>query len=135
MKRASLIIFLLYATAAGAALNVTVFSPKVIGQKADVQLGLQNNLNENVRSARAAVFLVDDQGTVVAQGSRWIIGGFASSLGLAAGGTNTFHFVVDGARAFTHTNLTAKVTINRVVLDGGRLADVNKDVQVKPAAK
>jgi hypothetical protein len=135
MIRTFFITLLLGATTAGAALNVTVSPAKVSGQKADVQLGLQNNLNENVRSARAVVFLLDDQGKVVAQGSRWIVGGFASSPGLAAGGTNTFHFVVDGAKPFTGANLTAKVTVNRVVLEGGKLADVNKDVQVKPAAK
>jgi hypothetical protein len=135
MTRAFLMVLLLSAGTAGAALNITVSPAKMIGQKADVQLGLQNNLNENVRSARAVVFLLDDQGKVVAQGSRWIIGGFVSSPGLAAGATNTFHFVVDAAKPFTGANVTAKVTVNRVVLEGGRLADVNKDVQVKPAAK
>jgi hypothetical protein len=133
MVRAFLIILLLSATAASAALNVTVFPPKVTGQKAEVPLVLKNNLNEDIRSARAVVFLLDGQGKVIAQGTKWIIGGVGSSPGLPVGGTNTFHFVVEASKPFTHTDLTAKVTINRVVLENGRLADVNKDVQVKPA--
>jgi hypothetical protein len=135
MIREFFIILMLSATTAGAALNVTVSPPKVIGQKADVTLGLKNDLNENVRSARAVVFLLDDQGKVVAQGTKWIIGGLPSSPGLAAGTTNVFHFVLDGTRPFVGANLTAKVAVNRIVLEGGTLGDVNKDVQVKPSVK
>jgi hypothetical protein len=135
MIRASLVVLLLCVATADAALNVTVSAPKVIGQKADVPLGLKNDLNENVRSARAVVFLLDDQGKVVAQGTKWIIGGFPSSPGLAVGATNVFHFVVDGPKPFVSTNLTTKVTINRIVLEGGRLADVNKNVQIQKVSK
>jgi hypothetical protein len=135
MVRVFFIILWFCTSTADGALNVTVFPPKVTGQKADVSLGFKNNLNENVQSVRAVVFLQDDQGKVVAQGTKWIIGGIASSPGLAAGATNTFHFVVDAAKPFTGANLTAKVTINRVVLEGGRLADVNKDVQIQKVSK
>jgi hypothetical protein len=31
--------------------------------------------------------------------------------------------------------LTAKVSFSRVVLAGGKLADVNKEVQIQPATK
>jgi hypothetical protein len=133
MKILSSIILCLIISVARAELSVAVSPPKFAGQKADVPLALKNNLNENVRSARAVVFLIDDQGKVVAQGTKWIIGGLPSSSGLAVGATNVFHFVVDGPKPFPRTNLTAKVTVNRVVLENGRLADVNKDVQVKPA--
>lgn len=133
MVRVFFIILWFCTSTADAALNVTVFPPKVTGQKADVPLLFKNDLNENVRSARAVVFLLDGQGKVVAQGTKWIIGGIASSPGLPVGGTNAFHFVVEATKPFTHTDLTAKVTINRVVLENGKLADVNKDVQVKPA--
>jgi hypothetical protein len=135
MIRTFFITLLLGATTAGAALSVTVFPPKVTGQKADVALGLKNDQNENVRSARAVVFLLDDQGKVVAQGSKWIIGGLPPSPGLAAGATNMFHFVLNGTKPFTSANLTARVAVNRVVLEGGRLADVNKDVQIQKVSK
>jgi hypothetical protein len=38
--------------------------------------------------------------------------------------TNAFHFVVTADKPFTTTNLTAKVSFSRVVLEGGKLADV-----------
>ena len=38
-------------------------------------------------------------------------------------------------KRFTSTNLTAKVQFNRVVFDGGKLADVTKEVSVTPASK
>jgi hypothetical protein len=54
---------------------------------------------------------------------------------LAAGATNSFHFVVASDKPFPTTNLTAKVTFNRVVLESGKLSDVTKDVSVTPATK
>ena len=59
--------------------------------------------------------------------------------GLAAGATNVFHFVIPlaegNSRQFGSTNLAAKIQFNRVVLEGGKLADVTKDVSVTPATK
>ena len=49
---------------------------------------------------------------------------------MAAGATNAFYFVVPATKPFTTTNLTAKVSFSRVVLEGGKLADVRKDVKI-----
>jgi hypothetical protein len=76
------------------------------------------------------VFLLDDSGKMVGQASRWVIGGSKNNPGLPAGATNTFNFVVAVDKSLSSTNLTAKVSFSRVVLEGGKLADVNKDVQV-----
>ena len=59
----------------------------------------------------------------------------SNTNGLAAGATNVFHFVVTADKPFTTTNLTAKVSFSHVVLEGGTLADVSKQVTVTPAAK
>ena len=126
---------LLYAVAAQAQLVVTVSPPKIAGNKVDVPLAMKNSSGEKIESARAVVFLLDDQGKMIAQGTRWVIGGSEDKPGLAAGATNAFHFVIQSDKPFNSTNLTAKVSFSRVVLDGGKLADASKDVQIQNAAK
>jgi hypothetical protein len=123
------------ATVAQAQLAVTVSPVKVVGQKAIVPLAMENHFVEKVESARALVFLLDEEGKMVGQGSRWVIGGAKDKSGLSAGATNAFHFVIAADKAFTTTNLTAKVQFNRIVLEGGKLADAVKDVSVVPAKK
>ncbi len=116
---------------ARAQLAVTVFPPKVSGQKAVVPLALKNGLSEGVESARAVVFLLDEQGKAVGQPvTRWVIGGGADKPGLAVGATNSFHFVIASDKPFTTTNLTAKISFSRVVLAEGRIADVIKEVVI-----
>jgi len=119
---------------ASAQLAVTVSPVKATGQKAIVPLAMRNGFAERIESARAVCFLLDDQGKMVGQASRWIIGGTGDKAGLAAGATNAFNFVVATARPFTSTNLTAKVSFSRVVLEGGKLADA-RQVTVTPAEK
>jgi len=70
---------------------------------------------------------------MTAQGTRWVIGGGKGSAALAAGATNTFHFVLTTEKPITTTNLTAKVDFNRVVLEGGRLANPSQDVKIQSA--
>jgi len=120
---------------ANAALVVMVDQPKITGSRAVVPLAMKNNFAEKVESARAVVFLLDHQGKVVGQSTKWVIGGSQDKPGLAAGATNAFHFVIAAGKPFTTTNLSAKVSFNRVVLEGGKLGDVNKDVQIQPATK
>jgi hypothetical protein len=108
---------------------------KVIGQKAVVPLAFKNDLNEKIESARAVTFLIDEQGKVVGQDTRWVIGGNRDKPGLASGATNAFHFVIASDKPFTTTNLTAKVQFSRVVLEGGKVANVKKDIVVTEAAK
>ena len=120
---------------AEAQLTVVVSPPRITGTKAMVPLSISNGLSEKVESARAAVFLVDQDGKMIAQGTQWVIGGDKDKTGLAAGATNIFHFVVTTDKPITTTNLTAKVNINRVVLEGGKLADLRRDVNVLPAVR
>ena len=129
----ALAILWLATTASQAQLSVTVSPVKITGQKAVVPLTLKNNLNEKIESARAAVFLLDDQGKMVGQATKWVIGGSENKPGLAAGTTNSFHFVITADKPFVTTNLTAKVSLSRIVLEGGKLGDAVKDVQIQNA--
>jgi hypothetical protein len=47
-------------------------------------LELKNTFTNNIESARAVVFLLDDQGKMVGQAAHWIIGGTKAKPGLAA---------------------------------------------------
>jgi len=116
---------------AQAQLATTVSPPKVTGNKAVVPLAMNNNFGQKIESARAVVFLLDEQGKMVGQATRWVIGGSPDKPGLAAGATNVFNFVITIDKPFPTTNLTTKVSFSRVVLEGGKLADVKKDVQIQ----
>ncbi|GEM_PF-732912 len=118
---------------ASAQLAVTVSPVKATGQKAIVPLAMKNGFAERIESARAVCFILDAQGKMLGQASRWIIGGTADNAGLAPGATNVFNFVVNAAKPLVATNLTAKVTLSRLVLQGGKLADPQKAVTVNPA--
>ena len=115
---------------ARAQLAVTVAAPKVTGRKAVVSLAMKNGLADQVESARAVCFLLDEQGKMLGQATRWVIGGTEDNPGLAAGATNAFHFVITSDKPFTTTNLTTKVQFSRIVLEGGKLADPQRDVQI-----
>jgi hypothetical protein len=114
--------------AASAQLAVTVLPVKITGQKAVVPLVLKNNFTNAIQSARAVCFLLDDQGKMIGQSTKWVIG--QNKTGLAPKGETTFNFVITDPQPFTTTNLTAKVSFSRVVLDGDKLADVTKAVSV-----
>ena len=66
---------------------------------------------------------------------KWVIGGSEGKPGLAAGATNVFHFVITSDKPITTTNLTAKISVNRIVLEGNKLADAVKDVQIQDPGK
>jgi hypothetical protein len=127
--------FLICPSLASAQLVVTVAPAKIAGNKAVVPLAMENKFTEKVESARAVVFLLDDQGKMVGQATKWVIGGSQDKPGLTSGATNAFHFVIAGEKPFTTTNLTAKVSFSRVVLAGGKLADARKDVTVTTATQ
>ena len=124
------LLFLFCALASHAQLAVTVSPVKITGQKAVVPLGMKNNLTNKVESARAVCFLLDEQGRMVGQSTKWVIGGSQDKAGLATAASRTFNFVVTSPQPFTATNLTAKVSFTRVVLDGGKLADLTKAATV-----
>jgi hypothetical protein len=131
-----ILLLLLGTTMAHAQLAVMVSPIKVAGQKAVVPLAMKNSFAEKIESARAVVFLLDEEGKMVGQPTtRWVIGGSQDKPGLAAGATNSFYFVIAGGKPCTTTNLAAKVTFNRLVLEGGKSADANKDVKIQAANK
>ena len=119
---------LIFVFAASAQLAVTMLPVKITGQKAVVPLALKNNFTNAIQSARAVCFLLDDQGKMIGQSTKWVIG--QNKTGLAPKGETTFNFVITSPQPFTTTNLTAKVSFSRVVLDGDKLADVTKAVSV-----
>jgi hypothetical protein len=96
---------------------------------------MKNNLAGKVESARAACFLLDDQGKMIGQSAKWVIGGTKDRPPLEPKSETTFNFVITNPKPFTTTNLTAKISFSRVVLNGGKLADSTKDVQIQSAAK
>lgn len=126
-------VLLLSPLLASAQLAVTVSPVKVAGQKAIVPLVMKNNFPEKIESARGVVFLMDDQGKMVGQKTGWMIGGTRERPALEAGKEATYNFVITANRPLTTTNLTAKVTINQLILTGGKIADVNKDVRIQNA--
>lgn len=100
-----------------AQLDYGISETKQTGTKAVVTLSLTNNFPEKVESARASVFLFDDAGKVIAQNTRWIIGGTPGKAGLEPKAVAKFHFVLETEKAFT----TNRVLLNRIILEGGRV--------------
>jgi hypothetical protein len=113
-----------------AQLTIDVAPPKIVGDKAIVSLVMKNNLPEKVQSAKAALFLMDDQGKVVGLSTRWVIGGTRNVPGLSPGATNNYNFVITSPKPFVSTNLTAKVQFSRVILAGGKLVNVAQEVKI-----
>jgi len=128
--RVTSIIALFCVTVAQAQLAVTISPPKIVGEKAVVKLAMKNNLADKVESARAMCFLLDEQGQMVGQSTKWVIGGTKDRPPLAPKTETTFNFVLTSPQPWTTTNLTAKVSFSRVILAGGTLADVQRDVTV-----
>ena len=132
--------WLLAAASVNAQLAVSVSPPKITGSKALVKLDIKNTFAEKVESARAVCFLTDEQGKVVGQATQWVIGGSLQTAtsgerpALEPGATNSFHFVIATDR-ITTTNLAARVNFSRVILEGGKLADVNGAVKIENATK
>src|SRR5208282_2080870 len=120
---------LLCAVSASAQLAVTVTPPKIAGQKAIVQLKMKNNLTNKVESARAVCFLLDEQGKMVGQATKWVIG--QNKTGLEPKGETTFNFVIANPRPFLITNLTAKVNFSRLILEGEKTVNPNKEVTIE----
>ena len=123
-----LLVTFLGLTIADAQLIVRVDEPKATGRKAVIKLTMKNSFEEKVESARAQIFLLDDQGNVVGQAVRWVIGGTKDKPALAPDAETTFNFVVETDKPFT----TNKMTFTRLILEGGKVVDVNRNVEIKP---
>lgn len=128
--RTLFVIAIFFASVAQAQLAVTVSLPKIVGQKAIVSLAMTNNLAEPVESARAVCFLLDEQGKMIGQSSKWVIGGTKDRPALPPQTGTTYNFVISSPQPFTTTNLTAKVSFSRLVLAGNKLADGAKSISI-----
>jgi len=122
---------LVCAAPAQAQLAVIVSPPKIAEQKAVVELKMKNNFALNVESARAICFLLDDQGKMVGESTKWVIGGTKKRPALESKKETSFNFVITGSQPFVTTNLTAKVSFSRVILEGEKLADPKTDVLIQ----
>ena len=120
---------------AQAQLAVTVSPPKISGQKAVVQLALTNNLSWSVESARAICFLLDDQGKMVGQSTKWVIGGTKDRPKLAPKSGTKFNFVITSQQPFTTTNLLAKISFSRLNLEGRNSVDLIQEISISPSTK
>jgi hypothetical protein len=119
-----LIIFLLVSVTAHAALTVKVDEAKQVGKKVVIKLTMKNTFKEKVESARAQVFLMDDKGKIVGQAVRWVIGGTKDKPALTPDAETVFNFVVETDKPFA----TKTVSFTRLILEGGKVADVNQNV-------
>lgn len=116
---------------AQAQLAVTVAPPKVTGQKVIVQLDMTNELTNEVKSARAICLLLDEQGKMMGQSTKWVIG--QNKKALEPNTEAKFSFVITSPQPLVSSNLTAKVIFSRLILEGGKVADVPRTVEVVPA--
>ena|SRR5687767_2846978 len=118
--------FLLLPGLCSAALSVRVEPPKQQAAKTVVKLTLKNTFPGNIESARATVFLNDSNGKVIGQSTKWIIGGSRNAKPLLPNATTNYNFVIQTEKPVTSAN----VTFSRIVLEGGKLADL-KDVIIE----
>jgi hypothetical protein len=116
-----------------AQLAVTVQPPKIADQKAIVELKIKNDFGGSIESARAICFLLNEQGKMVGESSKWVIGGTKNRPALKPNDETSFNFVITSSQPFASTNLTAKVSFSRVVLEGEKLADPKTAVQIQNA--
>lgn len=116
-------------------LAVTVSPPLITGQKAVVALAMTNGLPEKIESARAVCFLLDEQGQMIGQASKWVIVSKASQPALEPKTGATYNFVITSRQPFATTNLTAKVSFSRIVLQGGKAGNPAKDIIVSSSTQ
>jgi hypothetical protein len=126
---------LLFGQSGFAQLAVAVSRPALTGQKVVVKLTMTNTFKAKIESARAALFLLDENGSMFGQESRWVIGGTKEHSALEPGKEATFNFVVQAGHRFTTTNLTANISFTRLVLDGGQQIDPVKNVTINSTKK
>jgi hypothetical protein len=70
---------------------------------------------------------------MIGQSTKWVIGGIKDRPALQPKSSTIFNFVITSPQPWTMTNLTAKVSFSRIVLDGGKQADIKHDVLITTA--
>lgn len=109
-----------------AELIVNVSEPKTASAKALVKLTVQNTFSEKVESARATMFLLNEQEKLVGQATQWIVGGTDEKPALASNASITYNFVIPTDKPFTKT----KLIFNRIILEGGKQVDPAKNFEI-----
>ena|SRR5689334_829676 len=129
LARVGLLVMLLLfgALTSDAKLVVRAETPTLTGKKSVVKLTMRNTFAAKIESARATVFLIDDQGKVVGRATQWVIGGKKDRPPLAADATTEYNFVLSAEKPFTRT----KVTFTRLALEGGKVVDPQKNVEIE----
>jgi hypothetical protein len=122
---------LLCAMSAMAQLAVTVSPPKIIAEKAIVKLRMKNGFAEKIESARAICFLFDNQNKMVGESAKWVIGGTKNRPALGPNKETAFNIIITSPRPFTTTNLTAKISFSRLILEGGKSVNANEEVRIE----
>ena len=131
ISRILICLTIICAAAVQAQLTVVLSPVQIGGQKAIVSLAMTNNLADSVESARAVCFLLDEQGKMAGQSTKWVIGGTKDRPALQPKSGTTFNFVITSPQPFITTNLTAQVSFSRLVLEGEKLANPKTDVQIQ----
>jgi hypothetical protein len=124
-------ILLLCAVTASAQLTVAVSPPQIAGQKAIIELKMKNGLANTIESARAICFLLDDQGKMVGESAKWVIGGTKTRPALDPNKETSFNIVITSPHSFPTTNLTAKVNFTRLILEGGKSVNPSEEVTIE----
>jgi hypothetical protein len=120
---------------AQAQLAVTVSPVKITGQRVVVPLALTNHLPQSVESARAMCMVLNAQGKMVGQASKWVIGGAPNRSALPPQAGTTYNFVITSPRLLETTNLTARIVFSRVVLEHHQFTNANDVVTMTTSAK
>lgn len=118
------------AFSASAQLSVTVSPPKIAGQRAVVELKMRNQFDESVKSARAICFLLDQNGKMIGESAKWVIGGKKDQPALEPKIEASFNIIITSPRPFATTNLSAKVSFTRLILESGKSVNPNENVAI-----
>jgi hypothetical protein len=119
-----------------AQLAITVSPVKITGQRVIVPLALTNHLPQSVESARAMCVLLNDQGKMVGQTAKWVIGGGGKGRpALTPNSGTTYNFVITSPQPLTSTNLTTKIVVTRVILEHHQITNANAVVTIDSSAK
>jgi hypothetical protein len=113
-----------------AQLAVTMSPPKIVGQKIVVSLAMTNNLADSIESARAICFLMDEQGKMVGQSAKWVIGGDKDRPALPSKFGITYNFVITSSCPLDSTNLTAQVNFSSVMAANRKALNVKQDIKI-----
>jgi hypothetical protein len=116
------------ATVLAQPLTVKVSPLKIVGQKTLVELTMTNRGTNRIEAARAVCFVLDQNGQMVGQSAKWVIG--QNKTRLEPNGEAKFNFVITAPHPLMATNLTAKVSFSRLILQGGKQANPQNNITI-----